>query len=71
MITRIEKLKIAGLISVAGFVLIMMIWSLFESQIQQLISLVLKKIGEISIRINSVFTVIPFASLIPEMFSSQ
>jgi len=62
MITRVEKLKIAGLISVAGFVIIMMIWSLFESQIQQLISLVLKKIGEISISINSVFTVIPFAS---------
>jgi hypothetical protein len=71
MITRTEKLKIVGLISVAGFVLIMMIWSVFESQIQQLISLVSKKIGEIAIRINSVLIVIPFASIIPEMFSSQ
>jgi hypothetical protein len=59
MITRTEKLKIAGLISVAGLIFIIMIWSSFESQIQQLIALASQKIGEIYIRINSAFMVIP------------
>jgi hypothetical protein len=59
MITRTEKLKIAGLISVAGLIFIIMIWSSFESQIQQLIALASQKIGEIYIRINSAFMMIP------------
>ena len=34
-ITRIEKYKIAGIIGVAVFVVSMIIWSSFETQIQQ------------------------------------
>ena len=34
-ITRTEKYKIAGIIGVGVFVVSMMIWSLFETQIQQ------------------------------------
>jgi hypothetical protein len=37
-ITRTEKYKIAGIIGVAVFVISMIIWSSFETQIQQSLS---------------------------------
>lgn len=51
-ITRTEKFKIAALISVAAFVFIMILWSSFEPQIQQLAGWVSEKIQAIFVRFN-------------------
>ena len=62
-ITRTEKFKITGIIAVAIFVVSMMVWSSFETQLQRFVAGILEDIQSFLSRISNTIAVTYFAVL--------